>query len=67
MSKFKYYSTKQLVKFFIGQGKEGECWDFKQEWHDNIADLVKDGLGVAIAIGIVALICKRKEQKRNGV
>lgn len=42
MSKFKYYSTKQLVNFFIGQGKEGECWDFKQEWHDNIADLVKD-------------------------
>ena len=32
-----------------------------------IADLVKDGLGVAIAIGIVALIYKRKEQKRNGV
>ena len=42
MSKFKYYSTKQLVNFFIAQGKEGECWDFKQEWHDNIADLVKD-------------------------
>ena len=42
MSKFQYYSTKQMVDFFIEQGKEGACWDFKQEWHDNIADLIKD-------------------------
>ena len=42
MSMFQYYSTKQLVKFFLEQGKEGECWDFKQEWHDEISTLLKD-------------------------
>lgn len=42
VSKFQYYSTKQLVKFFIEQGKEGECWDFKQEWHSEMPSLIKD-------------------------
>ena len=32
-----------------------------------LADLWKDSLGVWLAIGFVALICKRKEQKRTGV
>lgn len=42
MSKFQYYSTDSLIRFFLEQGKEGECWDFKQEWHENMADLIKD-------------------------
>ena len=42
MSKFQYYSIKQLINFFIAQGKEGECWDFKQEWHSEMSTLVKD-------------------------
>lgn len=42
MSKFQYYSTDSLIRFFLEQGKEGDCWDFKQEWHENIADLIKD-------------------------
>ena len=42
MAKFQYYSTDSLIRFFIEQGKEGDCWDFKQEWHENMADLVKD-------------------------
>lgn len=42
MSKFQYYSTDSLIRFFLEQGKEGDCWDFKQEWHENMADLVKD-------------------------
>lgn len=42
MSKFQYYSTRQLVKFFLEQGKEGECWDFKQEWHFEMPTLIKD-------------------------
>ena len=42
MSKFQFYSTEALVRYFMAQGKEGECWDFKQEWHENIADLLKD-------------------------
>ena len=42
MAKLKYYSTKQLVQYFLEQGKEGECWDFKQEWHENMSDLLKD-------------------------
>ncbi len=42
MSKLQYYSIKQLVKYFLEQGKEGECWDFKQEWHSEMPTLVKD-------------------------
>ena len=42
MSKFQYYTTESLIRFFIEQGKEGDCWDFKQEWHENINDLIKD-------------------------
>ena len=40
MSKFQYYSMDSLIRFFLEQGKEGDCWDFKQEWHENIADLI---------------------------
>lgn len=42
MSKFQYYTIDSLIRFFIEQGKEGDCWDFKQEWHENIGDLIKD-------------------------
>ena len=42
MSKFDYYSMRSLVDFFLEQGKEGECWDFKQEWHDDMSALLKD-------------------------
>ena len=33
---------RELISFFLSQGKEGEFWDFKQEWHTNIEDLIKD-------------------------
>lgn len=36
------YSTKEIVEHCLKQGKEGEYWDFKQEWHENPGDLVKD-------------------------
>jgi len=42
MAMFQYYQLSQIIEFFLSQGKEGECWDFKQEWHDDIADLLKD-------------------------
>lgn len=42
MSKFQYYTTDSLIRFFIEQGKEGDCWDFKQEWHENMSELIKD-------------------------
>lgn len=42
MSKFQYYSTDSLVRLFLEQGKEGDCWDFKQEWHEKTEDLIKD-------------------------
>ncbi len=31
----------ELISYFLLQGKEGEFWDFKQEWHANIEDLLK--------------------------
>lgn len=36
------YSTVQIVQHCLQQGKEGEYWDFKQEWHKKIQDLLKD-------------------------
>lgn len=36
------YSTVQIVQHCLQQGKEGEYWDFKQEWHQKIQDLLKD-------------------------
>ena len=42
MSKFQYYTTEKIIQFFLEQGKEGECWDFKQEWHEDISALIKD-------------------------
>lgn len=42
MSKFQHYSLSRIVQFFLGQGKEGECWDFKQEWHKEMYELIKD-------------------------
>jgi hypothetical protein len=32
----------KIVKLFLGQGKEGDCWDFKQEWHEEMPELIKD-------------------------
>lgn len=48
MSRFQYYSIDNLIRFFLEQGKEGDCWDFKQEWHENIADLIKDMFALLI-------------------
>ncbi len=31
-----------MVRYFIDQGKEGDFWDFKQEWHEKTEDLIKD-------------------------
>lgn len=33
---------KDLVQYFVSEKKETDCWDFKQEWHENNADLIKD-------------------------
>lgn len=33
---------KQIVKSFIDKASEGSYWDFKQSWHINNADLLKD-------------------------
>lgn len=36
------HSITNLISYFISKGKEGEWWDFKQEWHINMHDLIKD-------------------------
>lgn len=38
----KDYTLSELVYTFLQKGKEGDCWDFKQEWHENMPDLIKD-------------------------
>lgn len=35
-------SLKNMVEALIEQHKEGNYYDFKQEWHENIEDLIKD-------------------------
>ena len=42
MSTMHYYTHHQRVSYFLSKGKEGECWDFKQEWHEDIDELMKD-------------------------
>lgn len=37
---FRDYSTVQIVQHCLQQGREGEYWDFKQEWHKKIQDLL---------------------------
>lgn len=32
----------RIVKILAAKGREGEYWDYKQEWHENMADLLKD-------------------------
>jgi len=32
----------RIVESFINKGSEGSYWDFKQNWHSNNADLLKD-------------------------
>lgn len=32
----------ELVFSLLEKGKEGDYWDFKQEWHEKIEDLLKD-------------------------
>lgn len=36
------YSKTSLISHLLKQGKEGECWDFKQEWHSDRNELIKD-------------------------
>lgn len=39
------YSTRplsELVPFLLSKGREGEFWDFKQEWHEKMPELIKD-------------------------
>jgi hypothetical protein len=36
------HSISNLISYFISKGKEGEWWDFKQEWHINMHELIKD-------------------------
>ena len=38
----KDYSLEELVYAFLQKGKEGDCWDFKQEWHEDMPSLIKD-------------------------
>lgn len=33
---------KKLIQKLINRGYEGDYWDYKQEWHNNIKDLIKD-------------------------
>lgn len=32
----------RIVEILAVKGREGEYWDYKQEWHENMADLLKD-------------------------
>ena len=40
--RYSKWPLNDLITFLLNQGKEGEFWDFKQEWHESIPDLLKD-------------------------
>lgn len=42
MNKFNDLSIARIAEILIEKGYEGEYWDYKQEWHENIEDLIKD-------------------------
>lgn len=42
MAKIKYNPLKSIILNHLKQGKEGDYWDFKHEWHDEINELIKD-------------------------
>lgn len=45
MSRYNNLNLVDLVKMCIGKGNEGGFWDFKQEWHENMSDLINVCLG----------------------
>ena len=42
MSKIHYNSIYQIIEYCLKQGHEGDYWDFKQEWHTEMDNLIKD-------------------------
>ena len=41
MSGLNDLSLNRIVEILASKGHEGEYWDYKQEWHDNMTDLLK--------------------------
>lgn len=39
---YKEYELEERIEFFISKRCETERWDFKQEWHEKVEDLIKD-------------------------
>ena len=42
MGRYSNLELTDLVKLCISRGHEGDCWDFKQEWHKDMPALIKD-------------------------
>lgn len=42
MNSIQYLPLNRITEILIGKGKEGEYWDYKQEWHEKMPDLLKD-------------------------
>lgn len=40
--RYSYLPLTNIISFCLSQNKEGDFWDFQQEWHSNIEDLIKD-------------------------
>lgn len=75
--RYKDYSIEELLPILLSKGKEGDFWDFKQEWHENTQDLIKDVIcfantvhdedcylifGVADDLTVTGMIKPRKKQ-----
>lgn len=73
----KKYRLEELLPILLSRGKEGEFWDFKQEWHERIEDLIKDIIcfsntihdndcylifGIADDLSIAGMSKKRRKQ-----
>ena len=52
-----HLSFEELLDYLLSQGKEGEFWDFKREWHSKIEDLIKDIIERDILIKYLSYLC----------
>ena len=40
--RYSHLPKEKLIDYLLTQGREGDFWDFKQEWHEHMEDLIKD-------------------------
>lgn len=60
--RYSHLPKENLIDYLLTQGREGDFWDFKQEWHEHMEDLIKDILylehGDAVRLVMIPMKCR---------